>query len=59
MIYTERNIKLWQSIGQRATYGLSIMELAKLDEKLVIVTSDTSTSAGLDRFKRKYAQKTP
>ncbi len=57
MIYTERNIKLWQSIGQRATYGLSIMELAKLDEKLVIVTSDTSTSAGLDRFKRKYPER--
>ena len=54
MIYTERNIKLWNSIGQRATYGLSIMELAKLDDKLVIVTSDTSTSAGLDRFKKKY-----
>ena len=54
MIYTERNINLWRSVGQRATYGLSIMELAKLDDKLVIVTSDTSTSAGLDRFKRKY-----
>ena len=52
MIYTERNIKLWNSIGQRATYGLSIMELAKQDDKLVIVTSDTSTSAGLDRFKK-------
>lgn len=57
MIYTERNIKLWNSIGQRATYGLSIMELAKLDDKLVIVTSDTSTSAGLDRFKRKYPER--
>ena len=57
MIYTERNIKLWHSIGQRATYGLSIMELAKLDDKLVIVTSDTSTSAGLDRFKRKYPER--
>ena len=38
MNITERNIKLWQSIGQRATYGLSIMELAKLDNKLVVVT---------------------
>lgn len=57
MIYTERNIKLWNSIGQRATYGLSIMELAKLDDKLVIVTSDTSTSAGLDRFKKKYPER--
>ena len=57
MIYTERNIKLWNSIGQRATYGLSIMELAKQDDKLVIVTSDTSTSAGLDRFKKKYPER--
>jgi transketolase len=57
MNITERNIKLWQSIGQRATYGLSIMELAKLDNKLVVVTSDTSTSAGLDRFKKKYPER--
>ena len=33
------------------------MELAKLDDKLVIVTSDTSTSAGLDRFKKKYPER--
>ena len=57
MIITERNIKLWHSVGQRATYGLSIMELAKTDDKLVIVTSDTSTSAGLDRFKKKYPER--
>ncbi len=57
MVFTDRNIKLWQSIGQRATYGLSIMEIAKLDDKLVVVTSDTSTSAGLDRFKKKYPER--
>ena len=54
MNISERNIKMWSSVGPRATYGLAIMELAKVEEKLVVITSDTSTSAGLDRFKKKY-----
>ena len=54
MIISDRNIKVWASVGPRATYGLAIMELAKLENNLIVVTSDTSTSAGLERFKRKY-----
>ena len=34
------------------------MEMAKLDDKLVVVTSDTSTSAGLDRFKKNIQKDT-
>ena len=57
MNITDKNIKMWRTVGPRATYGLAIMELAKFEENLVVVTSDTSTSAGLDRFKKKYTDR--
>mgnify|MGYP006001236819 CR=1 FL=1 len=53
----EKNIKLWSSLGMRATFGLIAMELAKENSKLIITTSDVSTSAGLDRFKKKISRK--
>lgn len=50
----KKNIKLWSQIGPRATLGLFAMDLAKNYNDLVIVTADVSTSAGLDRFKKKF-----
>ena len=50
----EKNIKLWSSLGMRATFGLIAMELAKKNPNLMITTSDVSTSAGLDRYRNKY-----
>ena len=57
MLINERNIKLWSSIGPRATLGLAINELSQNYEDLVVLTSDVSTSAGLDRFKKNYPEK--
>ena len=54
MEINERNIKLWSSIGPRATLGLAINDLAKNMKDLMVLTSDVSTSAGLDRFKKAY-----
>ena len=50
----DKNIKLWSSLGMRATFGLIAMELAKVNSDLMITTSDVSTSAGLDRYRNKY-----
>ena len=50
-------IKLYSSIGSRATFGLVTLELVKEIDNLIILTSDVSTSAGLDRFKQKYPEK--
>ena len=47
-----KNIDLWSKMGSRATFGLSLLEIQKEFKNLQIVTSDVSTSAGLDRFKR-------
>ena len=52
-----RNLKLWPNLGMRATFGLIALELAKLDEKLIILTGDVSTSAGLDRYRKNYPEK--
>ena len=53
----EANIKIWSALGTRATFGLSILEIVEKYENLLILTADVSTSAGLDRFKKKYPNK--
>ena len=50
--FDERKIKLFSTIGQRATFGLVALDLVKILDNLIILTSDVSTSAGLQRFKK-------
>ncbi len=50
-------IKLFSTIGSRATFGMVCLDLAKEIDNLMVLTSDVSTSAGLDRFKLKYPDK--
>ncbi len=57
MNINERNIKVWSTIGSRATFGIAALELAKEIENLIVLTCDVSTSAGLDRFKKIYPDK--
>ena len=52
MKISERDIRIWSSIGTRATFGIAALELAKKHKDLIVVTSDVSTSAGLDRFRK-------
>ena len=52
MKITERDIKTWASIGSRATFGIAALEQAKKNKDLIVLTSDVSTSAGLDRFRK-------
>ena len=57
MEINEKNIKLWSTLGPRATLGLAINDYAKDNENFMVLTSDVSTSAGLDRFKKNYPEK--
>ena len=57
MEINEKNIKLWSSIGPRATFGLSMLDLIKKYSDLMILTCDVSTSAGLDRFRKLHSDK--
>ena len=52
MEINSKNIKLWSTIGPRASLGLNILEQAKNDKDMIVVTCDVSTSAGLDRYRK-------
>ena len=54
MNINERNIKVWSTIGSRATLGIAAIELAKEIDELMVLTCDVSTSAGLERFRKTY-----
>jgi len=56
-IYNEKNIKIWSTIGSRATFGIAALELAKQIDNLMVLTCDVSTSAGLDRFRKTFPDK--
>ena len=57
MFINERNIKTWSTIGSRATFGIAALEIAKENDKLMVLTCDVSTSAGLDRYRKTYPEK--
>ncbi len=50
----EKNIKLWSLIGQRATFGTVALQLVNQEKDLMILTSDVSTSAGLDKYRKLF-----
>jgi transketolase len=55
--FNEKKIKLWSQLGQRAAFGLACLEIEKKYPELLILTSDVSTSAGLDRFRKQVPAK--
>ena len=57
MIINDRNIKVWSTIGARATVGIAALELAKQIDNLMVLTCDVSTSGGLDRFRKTFPEK--
>ena len=57
MKINEAMFKMLSRIGSRATFGMAAIELASLVDDLIILTGDTSTSAGLQRFKSSFPNK--
>ena len=56
-ILNKANFKIWSRLGMRATFGVAALELGNTVDKLMVLTGDVSTSAGLDRFKKKFPEK--
>jgi len=52
--FSEIKSKQWSKIGMRATFGLLCSEILSSGKKIYVFTSDVSTSAGLDRFRKNF-----
>ncbi len=55
--FNEKKIKNLNMIGSRATLGVTLFDLAKEIDNLMVCTADVSTSAGLDRYRKTYPEK--
>ena len=47
-------IRQWSKMGPRAMFGQFMLDLAKKDKKLMILSADLGRSSGLDRFKKEF-----
>lgn len=54
---TKSKTNIWSKIGSRATFGMTVLDLGASVDDLIVLSADTSTSAGLDRFKKTYPNK--
>ncbi len=52
--FSKKDSKRANILGLRAAYGLSTLNCKEAYPDLAVFTADTSTSAGLDRFKNSY-----
>lgn len=50
MEINRKNIIVWSTLGQRATYGQVLYELAKERDDFFVMSADVGTSSGLKRF---------
>lgn len=57
MIIDKRKATGWSRIGSRATFGVALLEMAEDRDDLIVLAADTSTSAGLDRFRKTLPEK--
>lgn len=53
----DSSFKIWSRVGSRGAFGLAMVELGKEEEELMVLTSDVSTSAGLERFIKTFPDK--
>tara|TARA_B100000989_G_scaffold285035_1_gene252392 strand:- start:1033 stop:2007 length:975 start_codon:yes stop_codon:yes gene_type:complete len=52
MTFDEKKIKTLSLIGQRAVLGTCLFEIENDFKNLIVLSADTSTSAGLDKFRK-------
>ena len=47
----------WSKMGPRAMFGQFMIEIAKKNKKLMVLSADLGRSSGLDRFKKMFPEK--
>ena len=50
--YNKKNARRWSIMGERPTFGLTLLELAKANDDIMVVAADVVNSAGLERMKK-------
>lgn len=54
MEYNRRMARQWSMLGPRATYGMTMLELIKENEKIYALSADLGGSSGLQRVMKAY-----
>lgn len=54
--FTASSARMWAKLGTRGTVGLALLEIAELDN-LMVLTADLAKTSGLERFKNAYPDK--
>jgi len=47
----------WSRLGPRAMFGQFMLDIAKTNNKLMVLSADLGRSSGLDRFKKEFPEK--
>jgi transketolase len=51
------NARFWSKLGQRGTFGITMLDLGRDIDDLVVLTADLCSTSGLDRFRITYPEK--
>ncbi len=55
--FDEKNSRQWSRMGPRAMFGQFMLDIAKKNKDLMVLSADLGRSSGLDRFKSIYPEK--
>jgi transketolase len=51
------NARLWSKLGQRGTFGITLLESGRDFENLMVLSADLCSTSGLDRFRLQFPEK--
>jgi len=55
--FNENDSKQWSRMGPRTMFGQFMLDIAKTNKNLMVLSADLGRSSGLDRFKKQYPEK--